>query len=244
MEKEINLIELLKLYLHRWWILLIGMIIGGILMGMYTSFFIAPTYVSAGSLYTQNSSGSSTQGNSDVNLNTIMVRKELVSSYAEVLSSNVFLKKVATESGLGYSHEDLLRMISMSSKNETEILVISVTSLNPQHAYIIAQTIINLADEQIESVIEGGGVKILDEPEYSDIPASPNLSKNVLLGMIAGFILCAVVIFLMDMFSDKVKNTDDLTRKFALPVLGEIPYFVNETPGDSSIGSTHVLQNT
>ena len=78
MEKQINLMDLIKLYLRRWWVLVIGILIGGIVMGMFTKFFITPIYVSAGSLYTENSNDIVTQDITDVNLNTIMVRKELV----------------------------------------------------------------------------------------------------------------------------------------------------------------------
>lgn len=227
MNKQLDLLELIKLYLRRWWVLLIGVLIGGILFGTFTVFFITPIYVSAGSLYTENTDDVVAKDVTDVNLNTLMVRKELVQTYAEVLTSNVFLKKVAAESNLGYSHEDLLKMISMSSKNETEILVVSVQSPNPQHAYIIAQVIMNLADEQIGSVVEGGSVKILDEPEYPQTFSSPNLSLNVQIGMLAGLLVVMILLFIKEMLNNKVKNAEQITRLFDVPVLGEIPYLAH-----------------
>ena len=103
MEKEIDIINLLRVYLHRWWVLLIGILVGGIISGVFTVFFVTPMYVSAGSMYTENSNDVVAKDVKDVNLNTLMVRKELVQTYAEVLTSNVFLKKVAAECGLGYT---------------------------------------------------------------------------------------------------------------------------------------------
>ncbi len=225
MEKQINLMDLIKLYLHRWWVLVIGIIVGGAVVGLFTQFFVTPIYVSAGSLYAENSNDIVTQDITDVNLNTIMVRQELVQTYAEVLTSNVFLKKVATESGLGYTHEQLLSMISMTSKNETEILVISVSSPDAYHAFIIAQTIVNLAEEQVSTVIEGGSVKILDEPEYPLVHSSPNMSNNIKVGMLAGLLLSLILVFVIEMLDNKVKDADQIVEQLEFPVLGEIPYF-------------------
>lgn len=226
MEKQINLMDIIKLYTRRWWALVIGLVVGGIIAGTYTTFFVTRIYESAGSLYTENSTDILQQDITDVNLSTIMVRKELVATYAEVLSSNTFLKKVAAESNLGYTNEDILKMLSMSSKNQTEILIISVKSPNPQHAYIIAQTIINLAEEQISTVVEGGSVKLLDEPEYPQTYSSPNILKNTQLGMLIGFVFSLVLIFVIEMLDNKVKDANQVSAIFQYPVLGEIPYFV------------------
>ena len=228
MDKQINFFDLVKLYLQRWWALVAGIVAGGIVAGIFTVLFVTPMYVSAGTLYTENSNDVVSQDVTNVNLNTLMVRKELVQTYAEVLTSNVFLKKVAAESGLGYTHEDLLRMISMSSKNGTEIMVISVQSPNPEHAYILANVIISLADEQIGSVVEGGSVKLLDEPEYPQTYSSPNIANNIKIGMLAGLLLSLIIVFLAEMLNTKVKEPDQLTEIFQYPVLGEIPYFASD----------------
>ena len=225
MEKQINLMDLLKLYMRRWWVLLIGLAIGGILVGTYTALFVTRMYESASSLYTENSNDYLSQDVTDVNLNTIMVRKELVGTYAEVLTSNTFLKKVAEKSGLGYSHSELLSMLTMTSKNETEILVIIVKSSNPQHAYILAQTITDLAEEQISSVVEGGSVKILDEPEYPTTYSSPNILTNTQIGMLIGFLISLLIVFVIEMLDNKVKDVSQISKEFNYPILGEIPYF-------------------
>lgn len=226
MEKQINLMDIIKLYTRRWWVLVIGLVVGGIIAGTYTTFFVTRIYESAGSLYTENTTDIVQQDITDVNLSTIMVRKELVATYAEVLSSNTFLKKVAAESNLGYTNEDIIKMLSMASKNETEILVISVKSPYPQHAYIIAQTIMNLAEEQISTVVEGGSVKLLDEPEYPQTYSSPNILRNTQLGMAIGFILSVILVFAVEMIDNKVKDANQISAMFKYPVLGEIPYFV------------------
>ena len=223
MDKQFNLTDLLKLYLRHWWRIVVVMLICGILSGAYTLFFINPTYESAGSLYAENTSDT-VSGTTNVNLNEIMVRQELVRTYAEVLSSNVFLKKVAKESNLDYTYQDILNMVTMRDKNETEILVISVESEDPSHAFIIAQTMINLASSQIAEIVEGGNVKVLDEPEYPEGPSSPNLVKNIAVGLLGGLILCMAIIYVLELLDNKVKDSEMLSKTFKYPVLGEVPY--------------------
>ena len=241
MEKQINLMDLIKLYMRRWWVLVIGLVIGGIVAGTYTALFVTRMYESAGSLYTENTNDYLSQEVTDVNLNTIMVRKELVGTYAEVLTSNTFLKKVAEESGLGYTHTELLSMLSMTSKNETEILVIIVKSPYPQHAYIIAQTIMNLAEEQISTVVEGGSVKILDEPEFPTTYSSPNIVNNTQIGMLIGLLISLIIVFVIEMLDNKVKDANQISEQFKYPILGEIPYFAannKKTANAKALGKT------
>lgn len=228
MDKQINLMDLLRLYMRRWWYLIIAMVIGGLLSGLFTAFFVTPMYISGGSLYAENTTDIVTT-TTDINLSEVMVRQELVKTYAEVLTSNVFMKKVAAESGLGYNHEQILKMVSMTDKSNTEILVINVTSANPQHAYIIAQTIINLASEQIMAIVEGGNVKILDEPEYPQLPSSPNIVRNVEIGVFAGLLVSLILVFAIEMLDNKVKDAETISESFKYPVLGEVPYFTTNT---------------
>ncbi len=226
MEKKINVLELINFYIQRWWIMLIGILVGGLAFGAYTVGFITPMYQSACSFYAENTNDVLPQEITNVNLSAIMVRKELVATYAEILSSNVFLKKVAKESGLGYTHNELYPMLSMTSKNETEILVVKVKSPNPQHAYVLAQVISKLADEQISAVVDGGSVRVLDEPEFPERPYAPSKTRNVEIGMIAGLFLSMMLVFLIELIGNRVKNAEEITEAFHYPVLGEIPYYV------------------
>ena len=223
MDKQFNLTDLLKLYLRHWWRIVVVMLVCGILSGLYTVFLINPTYVSEGTLYAENTS-EPVSGTTNVNLNEVMVRQELVRTYAEVLSSNVFLKKVAKETNLGYTYRDIQDMITMRDKNETEILVISVESEDPTHAYTIAKAIISLASDQIQTIVKGGNAKVLDEPEMPEGPSSPSLVKNIAVGLLGGLILCMAVIYILELLDNKVKDSEMLSKAFKYPVLGEVPY--------------------
>lgn len=229
MDRQINLMDLLKLYAKRWWCLVLAAVVGGILSGVITNFFITPMYTSYGTLYTENSTDIVSQNLTDINLNTVMVRKELVKTYAEVLSSNTFLNKVANESGLNYNSAQIRSMISMTDKNQTEILVVSVTSPIPEHSFIVAQKIIDLAPGFISEKITGGNVEPLDRPESPTSPSSPNLLKNVEIGMFLGLLISLIIVFAIELLDNKVKDADSIAETFKYPILGEVPYFTATT---------------
>ena len=136
----------------------------------------------------------------------------------------MFLKKVAKETNLGYTYRDIQDMITMRDKNETEILVISVESEDPAHAYTIAKAIISLASDQIQTIVKGGNAKVLDEPEMPEGPSSPSLVKNIAVGLLGGLILCMAVIYILELLDNKVKDSEMLSKAFKYPVLGEVPY--------------------
>ena len=225
MDKQINLMDLLKLCVRRWWALVIGIVVGGLLFGIYTEFFITPIYTSVCTLYSENTKDVLDAEATSVNLTNIVTRQTLVKTYAEVLSSNIFLKKVAEDTKLGYNHSQLLGMLSMTSKNGTEILVVRVSSPNPKHAYLIAKSIMKLASEQVGEVVDGGSMNPLDEPEIPARPSSPNKSKNIQLGAVAGLVLSMIIIFILEIIDNKIKNTEQVTDTFDFPVLGEIPFY-------------------
>ena len=57
-------------------------------------------------------------------------------------------------------------------------------------------------------------------------PKTPNILKNTLIGAVAGLILGAFVIFLMEMLDTRVKAGEDMQNKYSIPVLGEIPWIL------------------
>lgn len=225
MDRQINLMDLLKLYAKRWWCLVIAAIVGGVLSGLVTQFLITPMYTSYGTLYTENTTDVVSQNVTDINLSTVMVRKELVKTYAEVLSSNSFLNQVAYESGIGYTSSQIHSMISMTDRNETEILVLTVTSPVPEHSFIIAQKIMDLAPAFIGEKITGGNVTPIDQPELPMKPSSPNLLGNIEIGIFLGLLISLIVVFAIEMLDNKVKDAISLAETFKYPILGEVPFF-------------------
>ena len=50
--------------------------------------------------------------------------------------------------------------------------------------------------------------------------------------MLVGLLLSMIAVFLVEMLDNKVKDAEFIAKQFQLPVLGEIPYFVNDSKKD------------
>ena len=75
-------------------------------------------------------------------------------------------------------------------------------------------------------------VSVIDNAEVPKAPSSPNLLKNLLLGLIMGLGLASLIVFFKDQFDDAVRVPEDIENKLGLPLLGVIPQAPGESPQD------------
>ncbi len=220
LNSELNLLDLISVFLKRWWIIFISIVVIGGLSFVYSEFFIQPMYTSRGTLYVQNTSYDISE---NMNVSDISASKELVNTYIEILKSNTFLNIVSNRCGLDYKPGEIKSMVSLASVNETEIFSVSVRNANPEHAMKICQTILVSAQEEIARIVSVGNVKIVDNANNPIAPSSPNVSRNTFLGTVFGIILGMLIILALETLDMRVKSENDLSDKYRLPILGVIP---------------------
>lgn len=230
MEREIRIDDLFKLYLSKWPILLVSFIGMAILAFVWSSYFVTPLYVSTGSIYitSQNPTAVEKDIRETVNLTDLVLAQELAKSYEAILSSNTFLKAVAEECGYEYDYKELKKMVQITRIEETEIMYVRSVNPDPVVAQKIANTVIDLAPAEIERIIYGGQATAIDLAEVPEAPSSPNVLKNTVVGALLGLFLAAAVIFMVDLFDNKIKSMDDLEKVVELPVLGSVPEMVEK----------------
>lgn len=66
-------------------------------------------------------------------------------------------------------------------------------------------------------------VNVIDKAETPGGPSSPNLFKNLLMGLILGVGLAALTVFAKDQFDDSIRVPEDVEAKLGLALLGVIP---------------------
>lgn len=222
MNYEISILDILKVFIKKWWIFVVTAVVFAVLAVVYTKFFVQPVYVSRGTAYIT-ASGESYSASGNITLSDLMLSQELTYTYAEVLSSNTYLKSVAKESGLNYDHNQLKHMISIESVEGASVIVVKVSAYDPKDACIIAETFLNGAQETVGRVIKGGIIEIIDHAEVPVAPSSPSYPRNILLAVIFAFLLVGVIVFCAEYFDDRIKGSQDLSA-YNLPVLAEIPF--------------------
>ena len=225
MNEDFKISDILGILLPKWPFMIVCAIVVAIIACMYSTFCITPLYRACGTLYVTGDVNDSTEyTHKDTSLSDLMLSQELAKTYGQILSSNTFFKTVAEENGRGYDYTYIQSLTSISNIEETGILYITVTHPNPQIAYELTNTILELAPDELARVVVSGSANIIDAADMPEEPVSPNIPKNTVLGGLAGFILAAVIIFLRDLFDNTIKSPDEIEKAFGIPVLGMIPH--------------------
>ena len=73
-------------------------------------------------------------------------------------------------------------------------------------------------------------IAIIDNAQVPKAPSSPNLVKNLLLGLIFGLALAALLVFFRDQFDDSIRVPEDIEDKLGVPLLGVVPKSESDNP--------------
>lgn len=228
--EEINLVEVFNMFLRKWWLIVTFMIVCGTATYMYTDVFVQETYETDGSFYV-NVETQQQQYDDAVTSGKLIANARLAITCSEILQSRTFLEEVSAQLGsLGelYNAKRIKSMLEIEILNETELINIKVTGNNPDDVYDILNCIMEKAPRKITDTVKGGSASIVDIPYVPQNPVGPNKTKNTLIGMIAGLVISALMIFLMELFDTHIKTADEIKNKYKLPVLGEIPQLDSE----------------
>lgn len=221
MNEQINLMEVFRLFLFHWWKIVLAAVLTAFIAFGLTEYCIMPTYTARGSLYVNNNT--KTTQMQAVQLADIATAQQLAYTCIELLTSDTFLATVQEYSGLPYSVRELKGMLSLSPLNETEIIEIVANTENPEHSQKLVNAILDNAHYEIDRVVGGGNVKVVDSAALPKAPSSPSMVRNVILGFMLGAFVCMVLIFLLDTVDNRVKIEADLMDVKELPLLGVIP---------------------
>lgn len=223
---EIDVQKLLLAYLSRWWIFVLCAVLAASIAAYITHNHITPMYRASVTIYVNNAARD--QKVNYITNSNLETAQRLVSTYIYIIESDTVLEKVADAANLGMSAARLRSCLTAAQKGETELFTVSITHADPQMAARIANAVAEVAPGEIENFVEGSSTKIIDYAKVPGGPSSPNMSKNVMLGTISGFLLALIwitILFLMDV---RVKDEEDLNAIFDVPVLGQIPAFLPE----------------
>lgn len=75
----------------------------------------------------------------------------------------------------------------------------------------------------VASGIGTAQASIVDRSQVPGAPFSPNLTRNIIMGLLLGLGLGAACVLAYEMLTDTIKTPDDVRDKLRLPVLGVIP---------------------
>lgn len=155
--------------------------------------------------------------------NDINLSQKLVQTYTEIIKSLTILNPVIEEMDLSLTPNELLKKISVSQVNETEIIKISVTDEDPILARDIANTLAEIFSEEISHIMKVDSTSVLDEAVLPTTPLAQNKVTKIAIAGILGMMVSVGLVFLFEYLDRSIKTADETEALLGVPVLGVIP---------------------
>ena len=226
--EELDLKELLDLFMSKiLQIILIVIIAAGIGI-IYTMGFVTPKYSSSTSLVLTASEKSSETAQTDsISTTDITINSKLVSTYSELVKSKKVLRQVISNLNIDVSEDELRKNVSVNAVENTELIRITVTNENAVYSAKIANEIAKVFSEMIPEIYNINNIYILDEAEVEDIPSNINHAKDVIIFAFIGLVIAVGYVLIANMLDTTIKSPEDIEKGFNLPVLVSIPLIDN-----------------
>ena len=182
-EIEIDLLELLREFRRRIWIILGVIVLFGGVAGAFSKFVLTPQFKSTAMVYILSKETTLTS------LADLQIGSQLTKDYKIIVTSRRVLNQVIDEMELGLTYKDLKEKVTIDNPQDTRILSISVEDPDPNMAKMIADKIATVSSDYIGDIMEMVPPKLIEEGEVPVLKSSPSNAKNALIGGLLGAVL-------------------------------------------------------
>ena len=218
-EIEIDLKELIGNMLEHWVFIAVITLIAAVAGLLVTKLMMTPQYEASVNMIVnsrQDSTGSLTNDN-------ITSSKNLVTTYAVILKSNIILDQVIEELQLEDTYKELSSRITVEAVDSTQVMSVSVRYPDPEKAYLIVEKLVEIAPSVIVEAVEAGSCKVVSKATVGENPVSPSTKKNVVMAALLGMILSMGIVVLKSLLQNYIADDEDVAKYLGLPVLAVIP---------------------
>ena len=216
-EMEIDLREIFYALKKRIFMILAVGLLCGCLSCVYTKFFMPPVYTSTSSMLVL------TKETTLSSLADLQMGSQLTKDYTVLTTSREVLQKVIENQELNISYKALKSCITLDNPTDTRILNVSVTYPDAEKAKAIVDELANVASSYIGDKMEVIPPKIIEDGEIPTVQTSPSMSKNTMLGLVAGLILSAGIVVVITIMNDSIKTEDDIEKYLGISTLAVVP---------------------
>ena len=216
-ENEIDMVELVYCVLAKWKLIVCCALAFMVAAGVFTVAFMTPKYEATSTIYVLGRS------DSVVNFSDLQIGNALTKDYIKVFDLWEVHDGVIKALNLPYTYDEIQAMLSVKNDADTRMLDITITAASPEEAAAIANKYAEVVSKFIQDTMATDKPSTMSEARVPDLPSSPNLIMNLMLGcLVGGLVACAYVVvrFLMD---DKLKTSEDIRKYIGLTTLAVVP---------------------
>ncbi|MDF2993727.1 MAG: ywqD 2 [Microbacterium sp.] len=157
--------------------------------------------------------------------------QQRVSTYVNLVATPIVVEPVIEELDLDRSAGALSEEISASSPTGTTLIQITVTDPDAQVAAEIANALSASLSRTVQDIETPDGqstspIKLtpVRDAAPGNVPVSPNVPLNLLLGTIVGLGLGIVITILRTVLDTRIRSVRDVANVTDRPIIGAIPF--------------------
>lgn len=217
-EDEIDIMKLVGVLLDHLHYIILCFLVGALLFNAYAYFLIHPTYQSTAKLYMVSASDDSV-----VNLSDLNIGNALTSDYEELIFSYPVMDEVVERMNLNTTAENLAAMISISNPDDTRVLTITTTDIDPERAKEITNTLVDIVIEFLPKTMSTTAPNVVQYGRLEPQKVGPGYLKYTVLGAALFAGAFCVILLIRYLTDDTIKNAEDLENEFGIVPLTSVP---------------------
>ncbi len=229
-DSEIDLMEMFRILLSRWIPIVIVGLAAAILAGVGTKLFISPKYTATASMYVYTNPKGTESG--VITSSDLAAADNLIKTYKAIVKSNAVLDVISAR--LDQEHPEYAKFdmtvgrlsdaTTVNVPTGTKILEINVVTADPRLSADIANTFAQYVPDEIIRITKAGGVEIVDYAIVPENPSSPNMFKNMAIGLLVGLAAAAAFFLLRALLDTTIYASEEVGKVTGCPVIGTIPH--------------------
>ncbi|UOE93879.1 Wzz/FepE/Etk N-terminal domain-containing protein [Alkalihalobacillus sp. LMS39] len=225
MEETISLQEIFATIRRRIKLIILIPILAVLVSGIISYFVLTPVYESSTQLLVNQ-----TQQEQNINSNDIRANLEIINTYNVIIKSPVILEKVIAEANLSETVGQVNNRITVGSEGNSQVVKITVQHEQPELAVLIANTVADVFQREIVTIMNVDNVNILSPAQLSanPSPVAPKPTLNMAIAFVVGLMIAVGIAFLLEYLDTSVKDEQDIEKLLELPILGVVPNMDND----------------
>lgn len=216
-EIEIDLREIFYVLKKRFLIILLTALVFASGSGIYSFFIANPVYESTSKLYIL------TQSTSITSLADIQMGSSLALDYVEMIQSRAVVEEVIDNLGMNIEYEEMRGMLTVTNPADTRILNISIQNTDAALTTEVANEFSEVARKQISQIMQTDEPSVFETAHLPEDPIKPEKTKNVAIAFLLGAFLSALVVIVLYILNDSIRDQDDIEKYLELNTLASIP---------------------
>ncbi|EXX91443.1 lipopolysaccharide biosynthesis protein [Paenibacillus darwinianus] len=209
----------------RLWLIALLVIVSGAATGIYSYLYADKQYEASTKLVVSQKKETSALM-AQLELAAINSNIELIKTYKEIIKTPRIMDKVAAQyPDIGLTADELIRKVSVSAVNDTQVMSVTASDVSYIQAAAIVNAVSKVFQEEVPLILQVDNVSILNEanPKAKPEPVSPKPNLNIAISIVLSLMIGLGLTFLIDYLDDTIKTEEDVAEVFGVRALTLIP---------------------